>query len=66
MINFFLETITFTSYKHIFSFFGCISAVSGTFYRNLTNFSIICTISICRNRAGALPDFLLKFFKINV
>jgi hypothetical protein len=62
--TFFLKKSSFSNHINIFVFiFGCISAVSSTFYRNLTNFSKICTICMCRNRAGALPDFLQKIFK---
>ncbi len=63
IINFFLKNHHFQITETYFCIFGCTSAVSGTFYRNITNFSKICTICMCRNRAGALPDFLQIFFK---
>ena len=46
-----------------FFIFGCISAVSSAFYRNFGNFSKMCIICICRNRAGALPDFFQNSFQ---
>jgi len=62
--TFFSQKSSFSHNINIFfSFLVAFQPYQVLFTKNITNFSKICTICMCRNRAGALPDFLQIFFK---